>query len=82
MPKAKTKKHKDTRRLNWLEENDAHLISYHETWCVDDPECEYAIFWRVVKDNVSLSGHPLGSARAAIDAAMKAQAKVPTGATP
>lgn len=55
----------DTQRLNWLGENEAHLHTHRER--LGDG---YGIWWNVVKRNKSLSGHPLGSPRTAIDAAM------------
>lgn len=65
----------DTARLNWLEAREASLVTHREA--ID--EGEFAIWWTVagevrkIRAN-SISGHPLGSARAAIDAAMLAAA--------
>ncbi|MBQ3302539.1 MAG: hypothetical protein IJI03_12270 [Rudaea sp.] len=63
---------RDAERLTWLEENEAHLVSHRESFGVDDPECQYSIWWNVVRDGDSISGHPLGSLREAIDAAVAA----------
>ena len=56
---------KDTERLDWLEANEAHVVSHRERLGEG-----WGIWWCVVKRGRSLSGHPLGSPRAAIDAAM------------
>lgn len=59
----------DTARLDWLIENDASLTATEErVGCL-----ETVLWWKVTKDRSSLSGHPLGDARAAIDAAMARQ---------
>ena len=55
----------DTKRLDWLENNEAHLVSHREK--LGDG---YGIWWNVVKRGKSLSGHPLGRVRDAIDAAI------------
>ena len=57
----------DTSRLNWLEENEASLTTHREKLADG-----YTIWWNVVKHGRSISGHPLGNARAAIDAAIAA----------
>ena len=62
----------DTALLNWLEANEASLVMHAETWNVDDPECEYSIWWNVVKGGKSISGHPLGDVRETIKAAIAA----------
>lgn len=65
----------DTARLNWLEGREASLVTHREA--ID--EGEFAIWWTVtgeirkIRSN-SISGHPLGSVRSAIDAAMLASA--------
>lgn len=61
----------DTERLNWLEESESHLVSHRESFGVDDPESEYSIWWNVTdhKGKKSISGHPIGDARIAIDTA-------------
>lgn len=65
----------DTARLNWLEGREASLVTHREA--ID--EGEFAIWWTVtgeirkIRSN-SISGHPLGSVRSAIDAAMLAAA--------
>lgn len=61
---------RDKSRIDWLQAADADLVAHHETFGVDDPECEYTIWWNVVKDGKSISGHPLGCPRAAIDESM------------
>ncbi len=58
----------DTDRLDWLERHEAKLITHREKNSDDG----YWIFWNVVKRGKSISGHPLGSPRAAIDAAIEA----------
>lgn len=65
----------DADRLNFLESREASLVTHRE----ENDEGEFAIWWTVsgevrkIKAN-SISGHPLGSVRAAIDAAMLASA--------
>lgn len=59
----------DKERLDWLEKNEAHLVTDRERL----NKVEYCIWWRVVNRNKSLSGHPLGSPREAIDAAIKSE---------
>ena len=63
----------DSARLDWLESNELALCSEREGFGDD----EYGIWWRVVRVKAikgdSISGHPLGSVRAAIDAAKAAQ---------
>lgn len=56
----------DTNRLDWLERHEANLVSHREKMSEG-----YSIWWNVVKLNKSLSGHPLGSPRAAIDFAIE-----------
>lgn len=63
----------DTKRLDWLEANEYDLVTRRE----DMGEDEYAILWFVVDSRKStkqhlhtVSGHPLGSPREAIDAAL------------
>jgi hypothetical protein len=56
----------DEERLNWLEDHEANLVTHREK-CFEG----YSIWWNVVKRRRSLSGHPQGSPRAAIDEAMK-----------
>jgi len=63
----------DTQMLNWLGDNEAHLVSHREK--ISDG---YNIWWRVVKRNRSLSGNPLGSPRRAIEAAMKRKLAPPS----
>ena len=65
----------DVERLDWLAANEYDLSTRRE----DMGEDEYAILWFVVDSRKStkrhlhtVSGHPLGSPREAIDAAMKA----------
>lgn len=62
----------DAERLDWLENNEAVLASHRE----EIDEGEYAIFWQVADRlrKKSLSGHPLGSPRDALDAARKESA--------
>ena len=56
----------DTERLDWLARNEAHLLTHREkSWYGD-----WWIYWTVVKRKRSISGHPLGSPREAIDAAI------------
>lgn len=61
----------DAERLDWLENNEAVVSSHRE----EIDEGEYAIFWQVADRlrKKSLSGHPLGSPRDALDAARKEQ---------
>ena len=54
---------KDTARLGWVESIEAHVVTHREMW-----GGEWAIWWRVIRGNRSISGHPQGSIRAAIDA--------------
>jgi len=55
----------DADRFEWLETREAHLITHRER-----TSDGYTIWWNVVKRRKSISGHPLGSPQAAIDAAM------------
>jgi len=57
----------DAKRLDWLSSHEANLVSHREMLGEG-----YGIWWNVVKRNKSLSGHPLGSVRDAIDAAIAA----------
>ena len=58
----------DSQFLNWLEANEAHLVSHRER-CEDG----WTIWWHVVnKKGRSLSGHPEGSVRAALRKALAA----------
>jgi hypothetical protein len=57
----------DTERLDWLADHEANLRSHREKLGGG-----YSIWWAVVKRQKSISGHPLASPRAAIDAAMDA----------
>jgi hypothetical protein len=57
---------KDTERLDFLETKEAALISHREKF----GDGQFSIWWNVVKRGKSLSGHPLGHARDAIDAAL------------
>jgi hypothetical protein len=60
----------DTERFAWLASNEYDLVTHHESHGDD----EYTIWWNVTKaGNRSVSGHPLGSPQAAIDAAMAIQ---------
>jgi hypothetical protein len=58
---------KDAGRLDWLHDNEAALESHRERFGADGG---WTIWWNVVKCGKSISGHPLGDPRAAIDAAM------------
>lgn len=55
----------ERRRLEWLAKKEARLTTHRER-----SGDRWLIWWNVVKRNRSLSGHPLGSPAAAIDAAM------------
>lgn len=55
----------DTKRLDFIDENEISLVSHREQ--VGDGE--YSIWWTACKDEKSISGHPLGYVRDAIDAA-------------
>lgn len=57
----------DKYRLDWLQEHEAHLVSHRERSAMGG----FFIYWRVIKRRKSISGHPLGSPRAAIDEAIK-----------
>lgn len=57
----------DRERLDWLERNKADLIVHRNK----SGEGDHCVSWDVVKSGKSISGHPLGSHRAAIDAAIK-----------
>lgn len=57
----------DGERLDWLASHEVNLLTHREKL-----GCGYSIWWTVVKRQKSISGHPLGSPRAAIDAAMNA----------
>lgn len=59
----------DSARLDWLDANEADLVTHRES---ENAAGEYSIWWNVAKRGESISGHPLGYAREAIDAAMKA----------
>jgi hypothetical protein len=56
----------DTERLDWLAAKEANLRTHREKF----GRGGYTIWWTVVKRQKSISGHPLGSPRAAIDFAM------------
>ena len=56
----------DTERLEWLAANEANLITHRE----NNSEGGWWVWWNVVKRGRSISGHPLGSPQAAIDAAV------------
>ena len=56
----------DTDRLDWLERHEANLVTHREQM---SEGC--LIWWNVAKRNKSLSGHPLGSCREAIDFAIE-----------
>lgn len=56
----------DKRRLDWLEKHHATLAAVKERWSE-----EVVLWWQVVDEKRSLSGHPLASLRDAIDAAMR-----------
>jgi hypothetical protein len=60
----------DTERLDWLAAKEANLRTHREKFGGG-----YTIWWTVVKRQKSISGHPLGSPRAAIDFAMDLAAK-------
>jgi len=68
--KRASKTSKDTRRINFLIQNSYSLTTSLET--IGD---DVLIWWQVtgIENDilVSISGHPLGSAREAIDYAMK-----------
>jgi hypothetical protein len=61
----------DAGRLDWLEANEMSLVTHRE----GDGEDGYTIWWSVVRVKKcrgdSVSGHPLGDLRFAIDAARK-----------
>jgi hypothetical protein len=57
----------DSRALDWLSKHSLSLTCSIEVW--DDHVS--VIWWRVTKGNMSISGHPLGTPRAAIKAAMR-----------
>lgn len=61
---------KDAERISYLESNEFDLRTHRETW--DCEEGEYSIWWQVVNARIetSISGHPLGSPREAIDAVL------------
>ncbi len=68
---------KDVERLDWLEQHEARLVSHRER-----SNDEYTIWWCVTdrSGKKSISGHPLGNPRAAIDAAIdKARKGNPDG---
>jgi hypothetical protein len=62
----------DTERLDWLAAKEANLRTHREKFGGGGG---YTIWWTVVKRQKSISCHPLGSPRAAIDAAMDRAAK-------
>lgn len=75
----------DTKRLDWLEANEYDLSTRRER-AIDD---EYLILWFVTDSRKStkrhlhsVSGHPLGSPREAIDAARLAAESPPAALTP
>jgi hypothetical protein len=55
-------------RLKWLAEHEADLITHRQK----SADGGWWIWWNVVKRGRSISGHPLGSPEAAIDAAILA----------
>lgn len=59
---------KDAERLDWLDSHEYDVVCHVETWCCE--EGEYSIWWNVTDGEKSISGHPMGSARDAIDAAL------------
>jgi len=63
----------DAARLDWLEANEADLVTHRES---ENEAGEYSIWWNVVKRGESISGHPLGEVREAIDFAMNLTAKL------
>ncbi len=69
--KRLTQSQRDTKRFRWLEDNEADLITRREAH-----DEEYFVLWWVAKDGQSISGHPLGSPRDAIDYAMKLARKI------
>lgn len=56
----------DKARLDWLEKHHLTLAAMKERWSE-----EIMLWWQVADGERSLSGHPLSSPRAAIDAARK-----------
>jgi hypothetical protein len=67
-PQAAPAQGDDSRRLDWLDANEAEI----RYWREDAGDDEYLIWCTVVKGGKSISGHPLATAREAIDAAIAA----------
>ena len=65
----------DTERIDWLETNEAHLVTHREKM----GDGRYGIWWNVVRKKKSISGHPLGSPRAAIDSAILSSKQITKG---
>lgn len=57
----------DAARLDWLEANEAQLLSHRE----QSGDGGFFIMWQVGKNEMSLSGRPLACPREAIDAALR-----------
>lgn len=66
---------KDAERLDWLDSHEYDVVCHVETWCCE--EGEYSIWWNVTDGEKSISGHPMGSARDAIDAAIALRTSPP-----
>lgn len=66
----------DTKRIDWLEANEADLCLTRQ---LENEGGEYSLWWNVIGELGSISGHPLACPREAIDAAMLQAASAPGG---
>lgn len=65
--------HADTERLDWLETTRLRAVPFSERSNLDEG-MEY-LWWQIVDGKKSISGHPLGTLREAIDAARQSLTK-------
>lgn len=67
---------KDKERIDWLEANETNL-SFQREYSDYHPS-EYTLWWQVMRGSVSVSGHPVGCLREAIDIAISRARHNPT----
>lgn len=65
--------HPDTQRLDWMESARLKAVPFSEQSQLD--EGMHYLWWQIVDGRKSVSGHPLGSLREAIDAARASSTK-------
>lgn len=68
----------DKKRIDWLEANEADLCLTRQ---LENEGGEYSVWWNVIGELGSISGHPLACPREAIDAAMLQATSAPGGPT-